>query len=37
MNRKGEKLTQIKEKKKFEPQREGECKEKGFILSKFTF
>jgi hypothetical protein len=37
MNRKGKKLTQIKEKNTFESQREGECKEKGFILSKIIF
>ncbi len=37
MDLKGENLTQIKEKNKFEPQREGECKEKRFILLNLIF
>lgn len=37
MDLKGEKLTQIKGKKKFEPQRQGECKEKKFNLSNYIF
>jgi hypothetical protein len=31
------KITQIKGKKRFEAQREGECKEKRFNLSNFIF
>jgi len=38
MDLKGEKSTQIKGKKRFEAQREGECKQKKrFNLSNFIF